>query len=432
VGVPRVTEPVADTAPRRSPLALWFRMKLWQRILLGLVLGVAVGQLWGPDVVQIKWLGDLFVRLIRMLVAPLIFVTISSGVVSLGDPKRMGALGLKTFGFYVFNLAIAAALGLTIASLLQPGLGIHLTGVAPADLKAAKTPGELFLGIVPLNPIKALAEGDTLAIIFFAAFFGAGVLISGERAKPVADLLSAATDVFLKLVGVIMEVAPIGVFALIAVVMGTNGPATFVHVFQLAICVLLGSAIQTLIVHGGIIRLMAWLPVLPFFRGSGDAMMVGFSTASSSASLPVALRVAEENLGVDKPIASTVLPLGATIGMDGTGMYMAMLALFSAQAFGVPVEPAQLLVLLVATTLIAMGAAPVPSGSLFVLPALTAMIGVSPVQTAIVVGFILPFDRILDMMRTVPNVTSDLTVATTISRWERKLDIETYLRPPTA
>lgn len=420
----------AQVSARRGPLQLWFGLKLWQRIFVGLALGVVVGLAWGPEVVQIRWIGDLFVRLIRMLVAPLIFVTISAGVISLGDPKRMGALGLKTVLFYTANLAIAAAVGLAIASLLQPGSGVQLGGAAPADLKLAKTPAEVFLGIVPTNPVKALAEGDTLAIIFFAAFFGAGVLLAGERAKPVADVLTGATEVFLKMVGVIMEVAPIGVFALIAVVMGTNGPATFLYVFKLAVCVVIGAAILTLLVHGSIIRLAAWLPVLPFFRGTIDAIMVGFSTASSSATLPVAMRVAEDNLGVDKTISSTALPLGATIGMDGTGMYMAMLTLFAAQAFGVGVDAADLALLLVATTLIAMGAAPVPSGSLFVLPALTGMIGVDAAQTALVVGFILPFDRLLDMTRTIPNVTSDLTVATTLAKWEGKLDMAAYVKPP--
>lgn len=417
-------------ARRFAPLRFWNGMKLWQRIFIGLLLGVAVGLAWGEGVGEIKWIGDLFVRLIRMLVAPLIFVTIASGVVALGDPKRLGAIGLKTFAFYTANLALAAMLGLAIATLVSPGVGAALGSAVPADLKLAKTPAEIALGIVPLNPIKALAEGDTLAIIFFAAFFGVGVLLGGERVRPVADVLNAVADVFLRLVGVIMQVAPIGVFALIAVVMGTTGPATFVYVFKLAVCVLVGSAIMTVVVHGGIIRLVAWLPVLPFFRGSIDAMMIGFSTASSSASLPVAMRVAEDNLGIDKSIANSVLPLGATIGMDGTGMYMAMLTLFCAQAFGVPVGPAELLLLVVATTFIAMGAAPVPSGSLFVLPALTGLIGVSPEQTALVVGFILPFDRILDMMRTVPNVTSDLTVATTIAKWDGKLDAAAFARSP--
>ncbi len=404
-----------------------FRLKLWHRVLLGLVLGVIAGQLLGADAVKLQWIGDLFIRLIRMLVAPLIFVTISSGIIALGDPKTVGTLGGKTFAFYLCNLAAAAAVGLALATLLQPGVGAALGDAVTKDLTIARTPMEMLVGIVPINPIKALAEGDTLAIIFFAAFFGVGVLLCGEPARPVADLLTASTAVFLRLVGLIMEVAPIGVFALIAVVVGTTGADAFVHVFKLALCVALGSAIVTIFIHGGTIRFLAWLPVLPFFRGSIDAMMIGLSTASSSASLPVALRVADENLGVDKAVASTVLPIGATIGMDGTGMYMAMLTVFAAQAFGVQLGLFELGLLVAATAVLAMGAAPVPSGSLFVLPALTGLVGIDAAQTALIVGFILPFDRPLDMMRTVPNVTSDLTVATTLSRWNKSLDLERYL-----
>jgi Na+/H+-dicarboxylate symporter len=182
-----------------------------------------------------------------------------------------------------------------------------------------------------------------------------------------------------------------------------------------------------LLIHGLIVvRLMAWLPPLPFFRGIADAIMVGFSTSSSSATLPVAIRVAERNLGVSPPVASTVLPLGATIGMDGAAMYVAMLTLFSAQAFGVDLSMADYLVIAATTTIVAMGVAPVPSGSLFVLAAVLHAIGITPEQTAIVVGFILPFDRILDMIRTIPNVTSDLSIATAVARWEGEMDVAVY------
>lgn len=421
----------AATAPDGAPLPRG-RTRLWQRIVIGLVLGVAVGHLWGAGATHLQWIGDLFIRLIRMLVSPLIFVTISAGIVALGDPRTAGRLGGRTLLFYACNLAVAVAIGLALAVVLEPGKGIAFGTTAPSDLALARSPAEMLLGIVPLNPVKALAEGDTLAIIFFAALFGIGVLLAGERGRPVADLLGAATDVFLRLVGLIMEVAPIGVFALIAVVVGTAGPQTFLHVFKLALCVAIGASLQTLVFHGGAVRLLGWLPILPFFRGSADAIMVGLSTASSSAALPVAMRVGEENLGLDKAIAATVLPLGTTIGMDGTGMYMAMLAVFAAQAFGVPLGVLDLALLLAATTVLAMGAAPVPSGSLFVLPALTGLVGIDPVQTALVVGFILPFDRPLDMMRTVPNVTSDLLVATVLSRWAKRLDLSVYLAAPRA
>lgn len=416
--------------PRRGPLSIavsaWLGIPLWQRIMAALVLGTATGLLWGADVVAIKWIGDIFVRLIRMVVAPLVFLIIAAGVVQLGDPKRLGRIGVRTIGMYLATMFVAVGVGLALATLLHPGAGAALADATPQALAEAKGPAELFLSIIPLNPIQALADGDTLAIIFFAILVGAAVILSGEEGRPLARGLASGSAVMLRIVSLIMEVAPFGVFALIAVVMGTNGPKTFVNVFQLAICVIIGAAIQTLITHGLIVRLLARLPVIPFFRGVADAMMVGFSTASSSATLPVAIRVAEDNLGIKPPVTSTVLPLGASIGMDGTAMYVAMLTLFAAQAFGVPLSLADYAIVAVITPLIAMGAGPVPSGSLFVLAAVLGAIGIGPEQTALLVGFILPFDRILDMIRTIPNVTCDLAVASAMGRWEDEIDVDIY------
>jgi Na+/H+-dicarboxylate symporter len=402
--------------------------------LLGLVAGAITGLLWGEDATSIKWIGDIFVRLIRMIVAPLVFLIIAAGVASLGDAKRLGRIGVKTISMYVLTTVIAVMIGLTLATIMAPGLGADLHGVAPQVVNAPKSPGELFIGIVPLNPIKALADGETLSIIFFAIVVGAAIIAAGPDGEPTARLLQSGTAVMLRIVDFVMQVAPFGVFALIAVVMGTQGPATFINVFQLAICVLTGAAIQTFVTHAAVVRLGAWLPIVPFYRGVADAIVVGFSTSSSSATLPVAIRVAEEKLGIKPAISSTVLPLGATIGMDGTAMYVAMLTLFSAQAFGVDLTAADYLLVAVTTTIVAMGAAPVPSGSLFVLATVLAAVGIGPEQTAIIVGFILPFDRILDMIRTVPNVTCDLSIATAVGRWEKEIDVEHYREnmPPTA
>lgn len=410
----------------KGPLRWWFATPLWKRILVALVLGAIVGYAWGEGASSLKLVGDVFVRLIRMLVAPLVFVIIASGVAQLGDPKRLGGIGVKTIGMYFLTSFLAVCVGLVLATLMGPGIGADLHGVAPQPVGTPKSPGELFIGIVPLNPIKALADGDTLAIIFFAVLVGAGVIVAGEDGQPTARLLKSASEVMLRVVGFVMETAPFGVFALIAVVMGHNGPATFVHVAQLALCVVLGSAIQTLLVHGAVVRFLAWLPVAPFFKGIMDAMLVGFSTASSSASLPVAIRVSEDNLGISPSVSSTVLPLGATIGMDGTAMYVAMLTIFAAQVFGVHLTLTDYALVAVTTTIVAMGVAPVPSGSLFILAAVLASIGVGPERTAIIVGFILPFDRVLDMIRTVPNVTADLAVATAVGRWEGEIDVERY------
>ncbi|ODP36321.1 dicarboxylate/amino acid:cation symporter [Sphingomonas turrisvirgatae] len=411
----------------RRTLGAWFRIALWKRILLALVIGAVVGLAWGEGATSIAWIGDVFVRLIRMLVVPLVFLTIASGVAALADPKRLGSIGVKTLAMYVFTTALAVTTGLAVATLIGPGVGASFADAVPKAMGTPPDTARMFLEIIPDNPVGAMAEGKTLAVIFFAVLVGAGVIAAGKGAEPVRQLLSAGSEVMLRIVGFVMETAPFGVFALIAVVMGTSGPSSFIAVLKLAICVVIGSAIVTLLIHGLIVvRLMAWLSPLPFFRGIADAIMVGFSTSSSSATLPVAIRVAERNLGVSKPVASTVLPLGATIGMDGAAMYVAMLTLFAAQAFGVDLSWADYAIIAATTTIVAMGVAPVPSGSLFVLAAVLHAIGITPEQTALVVGFVLPFDRILDMTRTIPNVTSDLAIATAVARWEKEMDVDVY------
>lgn len=410
----------------RALAARWFAIALWKRIFAAMLLGAIVGFWAGESAAAIKWMGDIFVRSIRMLVIPLIFVTIASGVVSLGDPKKLGTLGARTLGLYALLMIIAAGVGVTLGALIEPGSGASFAAVAAKEVGPAKEPIDLLLGIIPANPVQAMAEGDTLAVIFFALLVGAGVIAAGERGRGVGDLLASASEVMLQIVGFVMQIAPFGVFALIAVVVGANGAAVFAPVLKLGLCVVAGSLIQTLIVHGGLVGLLARLPVIGFFRGIADAIMVGFSTASSSATLPVAMRVAEDNLGVAKPVASTVLPLGAVIGMDGAALYVGALAMFAAQAFGVELSLAGHVMLALTTALVAMGVGPVPSGSLFVLAAVLATIGISPEQTALIVGFVLPFDRLLDMTRTIPNVTADLAVATVVARGEDQIDMATY------
>jgi Na+/H+-dicarboxylate symporter len=407
-------------------LRWYFAIPLWVRILIGLVAGAITGFLVGPGIEQIGWMGDVFVRLIRMLVAPLVFIILASGIAAMGDVRQLGSVGWKTIALYVLTTFVAVWIGLGIGTVLQPGVGAELAGVTAREIAQPRPANEILINIIPLNPVQAIAAGDTLAIIFFAILVGIGCLVAGEQGKPLANVLASASEVMLRIVGIVMETAPFGVFALIAVVSGTQGIATFVNVAQLALCVLIGAAAQTLITHGFLVRVMAWLPLVPFYRGVADAIMVGFSTSSSSATLPVAIRVAEENLGIKPTISSTVLPLGATIGMDGTAMYIALLTMFSVQAFGVDLTPMQYVIIAGMTTIVAMGVAPVPSGSLFVFAAVLGAIGIPVEQAALIVGLILPFDRPLDMMRTVPNVTCDLAVATVVARSEGEIDVEEY------
>ncbi len=416
--------------PVRIVTRLWFATPLWRRILLGLGLGVLAGLVLGERAQDLKWIGDLFVRLIRMLVTPLVFVTVAAGVSAMSDPARLGAVGLKTMVLYFGLMLVGAAVGLGLGALIQPGADVDLAGVAPAPLADAQDLAAVLADIVPLNPIAAMAEGDILAVIFFALLIGAALLVTGEDGRPLQKVLESGSAVLLRVVQFVMELAPFGVFALIAWVMGTSGPSAFVSVLRLSCCVVVGAAFQTFIVHGAVLRLLARTPVLPFYRDIVDAVAVAFSTSSSAATLPVALRVAQRNLGVSPAITSTVLPLGVTLSMDGAALYVGLLAAFSAQVFGVALGPADYLAIMAVTAMVALGAAPVPSASLFLLAAVLSVIGLGPEQTALIVGFILPFDRPLDMIRTVPNCTSDLAVAVAVARMEGELDFTAYKERP--
>jgi Na+/H+-dicarboxylate symporter len=404
----------------------WFAIPLWQRVVGALILGVLFALVWPAGAPYVQFLGDLFVRAIRMLVAPIVLVTIAAGITSLADPKKLGSLGARTIGLFAATTAIAVSVGMLVASVIRPGAGAPLGTAAPHALGAPVTPYDQLIGIIPLNIVDALAKGDMLALIFVAILFGVGTVLTGEAGKPFANFLQATSAVLLKVVTIVMEATPFGVFALIANAVAANGAAVFVHVGWLAVAVVVGSLIQMLVVHSLLLRLVAKLPVLPFFRGIVDALVVAFSTASSGATLPVAMRVSEDNLGISRPVYSTVLPLGASIGKDGTAMYVGLLSLFALQAFGTPLTPSVYLLVLLTGSLAAFGTAPVPSASLFMLAAVLSAVGVPPEQTALVVGFVLPFDRLLDMTRTVPSACANLAVATTVARWEGELDESVY------
>lgn len=407
----------------------WFAVPLWKRVVAGLVLGALLGALSPEGAAAIKLVGDLFVRLIKMLVVPVVLITIAAGIAALGDPRRLGPIGGRTLGLFALTTLISVVIGMTVGLVVRPGEGITLAGVAPHALGAPVSAADQLLNIVPANIIDALAKGDMLAIIFTAILLGVGSVIAGEAGKPVVALLQGLTAVLLQIVRIVMEVTPFGVCALIANAVATSGAAVFVNIGWLALCVLVGALVQMLVVHAGLIAFVARLPVGRFFRGIIDALAIAFSTASSSATLPVALRVAQDNLGIARPIASTVLPLGASIGKDGTAMYVGLLGQFALQALGIGPDAWMLGVMLLTGALAAFGTAPIPSASLFMLAAMLAAVGVHPEQTALVVGLVLPFDRLLDMTRTVPSASANLTVTTLVARAEHALDEQRFREP---
>jgi|TARA_Y100000588_G_scaffold392992_1_gene507091 Na+/H+-dicarboxylate symporter len=408
---------------------MWFEIALWKRILGAMILGVIVGVIFGDGVTSIAWIGDLFIRLIRMVVVPLVFVTLVSGVISMGDPSKLGSLGARTLGLYLFTTLVAITIGLTLAAILQPGVGVDLSAVAPSAVQEAVPLSERLMGIVPENPIAAMADGNILAIIFFALLIGVSLLTIGETGKPVADFMAAAAEAMLRITHWIMEAAPFGAFALIAQLAGTAGVGALIDVLTLALAVVIGCAAHMIFMHGFIVmRVLLKLSGMNFFRGARDAMLMAFSTSSSSATLPISMSCAEENLGVKPVIASTVLPLGATINMDGTALYVGIVSVFAAQAFGIDLSLADYILIAGSTTLVSIGTAAVPGASLFLISAVMDTIGMSPQQNAAVVGFILAFDRPLDMLRTSVNVGGDLSVSTAVANWEGEFDKEIFDR----
>jgi Na+/H+-dicarboxylate symporter len=410
-------------------LAAWFQIKLWQRVLGALVLGMIVGLLIGDNAIYLKPIGDAFVAAIRMLVVPLIFTTLVAGITAMGEPAKLGTIGIRAITLYMATTLVAVTIGLVMGALLQPGAGVDFSGVTPSAPKEALDLVDRLINIIPSNPIQALAEGDVLSIIFFAILFGVGILVLGEKGRPVGAVIESGAEVMFKITHWVMEMAPFGVFALIAWVAGTQGIATFQAIFTLAIAVYAGCLIHIILVYGGLIRVILGLPLVRFYRGMLDALAIAYSTSSSSATLPVTISCAQDNLGIKPAVASSVLPLGATINMDGTSLYLGILALFAAQVFGLDLTFADYVVVAITATLASVGAAGVPSASLFLLAVVLTALDVTPEQTALMVGFILPFDRLLDMMRTLTNVTGDAAVATAVAKWEGELDEEVFRTP---
>ena len=407
----------------------WLAIKLWKRVLAGLVLGAIVGLIIGDQAVVLKPLGDLFINAIKMLVVPLIFTTLVAGVSSMGTAAQLGSIGVKAIALYFGTTVLAILIGLFMGGFLQPGAGVDLATATPNPVADAPGLVERLIGIIPENPVAALAEGNVLSIIFFAILFGIGILLAGEQGKPVGRAINSAADVMLQITHLVMELAPFGVFALIAWVAGTQGAATLLNIFTLAVAVYLGCIAHILIVYAGLVKLILGLPIVRFFRGILDAQAVAYSTSSSSATLPVTISCVTENLGVDRSISSSVLPLGATINMDGTALYLGIVSLFAAQAFGLSLDFSDYVLIALTASLASIGAAGIPSASLFLLATVLQVIDLGPTETALVVGFILPFDRLLDMARTAVNVTGDAAVAVTVAKLEGKLDEDVFRRP---
>lgn len=378
--------------------------------------------------------GTLFIRLVKMLVVPMVLVSLVVGSASLGDIRKVGKMGLKAFAFFMFTTAVAATIGIMVANLGQPGTGMseaqrdklvaQYEGQVADKTAAAGELGEksefekitaLFVNMVPTNPFQALSEGDMLAVIFFALFLGiTATLIPPEKADPLIRAFDALNDIIIKMITLAMELAPYGVFALMLSVVATLGIDILILLIKYSIFVLLGLTLHVAITHFSFIRFYVGLNPFKFLAAIKEAILLGFSTSSSSATLPISMNVAEANLGISKPVTSFVLPLGATINMDGTALYQAVAAIFIAQVFGIDLTITQQLTIILTATLASVGAAGVPGAGMITLALVLTTLGIPETGLALIFGL----DRLIDMCRTTINIIGDLTLTAVMAKSE--------------
>lgn len=398
-------------------------MKLTTKILIGLIAGIVVGLLLGgnPDVANnyIKPFGTLFLRMIKMIIVPLVLSSLVVGTASMGDVKKLGRIGGKTIAYYLITTAIAVTIGLILGNLIDPGAGLSIPVNASVEAKAAPKLVDTLLNIIPTNPLSAMVDGNMLQIIAFALFIGIGITLVGEKGKPFLNFFDSMAEVMYKITAVVMSYAPIGVFALITPVVAENGPAVLLPLAKVIAAVYVGCFLHAAITYSSIVKAFAKLNPLTFFKGALPATTVAFSTCSSSGTLPVTIKSAQDNLGVSESVSSFVLPLGATINMDGTALYQGVCALFVAQVYGLDLTLAQQVTIVLTATLASIGTAGVPGAGFIMLTMVLQAVGLPLEGSALIAGI----DRVLDMARTSINVTGDLSAAVVIAATEKELNV---------
>jgi Na+/H+-dicarboxylate symporter len=393
----------------------WFRIPFWQRVMGGFVLGALVGWLMGPAAATwFQPLGTLYVTLIRMIATPLVFFAVINAVASLHGQKSVAALGGRTFMWFAITATLAVGVGLAVAHVVNPGVGV---GEVPGVV-------QVLLDVVPANPFAALAEGRILQVIFFAGLLGFALVKLGERTAGLRALAGQASDVMIQVTRFVLEFTPIGTFGLIAALVGSYGFERLLPLGSFVFALYLACALHIVVVYGGLLLLHGLNP-LRFFRGAAAGMQVAFVSSSSFASMPVALRCVTAGLGVNRDYAAFAVPLGASIKMDGCGaIYPAIASIFIAQYFGIELSFTQYLVILLASVLGSFGTAGVPGTAVVMATVVLSAAGL-PLEG---LGFLLAIDRILDMMRTMTNVTGQMLVPVLVARETGLLDHAVYER----
>ena len=415
-----------------NPDTPWYHRLHWQ-VLIAMAVGGLVGAVFGePMADRVGWIGDLFMRLLRMVIVPLVLTSIISGVASVGGGRSLGRLFSKTMGYYVLSSFLAAFVGLLMVNLIRPGVGANLTGTDQQALPELDTPDsavQLLLDIIPQNVVEAAATADMLALIFFCIVFGAALSTLPDKTRgPLVEFFDALFHVMMNLTSGIIKFLPIGVFALITRMVGTTGFDAFVPLAKYALTIGSGVTIHFLVSLPILLIVIGRISPRIHFANMREPLLIAFSTSSSGATLPVTMKVVEEKVGVSNKIASFVLPMGATVNMDGTAVFECAGALFIAQALGFDLSIMQQGIVVLTALLASIGAAAVPSAGLVVIFIVLEAIGLRGPDVNVIVGSMLAIDRPLDMYRTAVNVFSDSCGAAIIARSEGETGVDTEMR----
>jgi proton glutamate symport protein len=394
---------------------------LTTQIFVGLILGIAVGYLWPGFGVAVKPLADAFLRMIKMIIAPLLFSTLVVGVAGTGDLKAMGRIGVKAIVYFEIATTIALFLGLVLVNTVKPGAGLTLpigadTSAAAAMAQNQQRAWDILLHMFPTSVVDAMARGDILQVVIFSLFFGIAVAAIGPKGQPVVDVLDSTAQAMFKFTGYVMAFAPIGVFAAIASTVGGKGLSILFTLGKLVGLMYVGLAIFALLVLGSVSYLIR-VPFVPFVKAIREPFLIAFTTASSEAALPKALEVMER-FGVPKNIVGFVLPTGYSFNLDGSTLYLSLASVFVAQLAGIRMTLGQQLVMMLTLMLTSKGVAGVPRAALVVLAATLTQFGLPLEGAAILLGI----DQIMDMGRTAVNVMGNCVATAVVARWEGVLD----------
>lgn len=412
-----------DSDKRRTPMPRENKRKkpsltvqITISLLIGIVAGIAMQSI--PDIAEgyVKPFGTIYLNLIKMIVVPVVVLSIIQGIVSLQDVRKVGSIGIKTIAFYLVTTAIAVTLGLVAANLLQVGAGYTL-GTEALTYEPAEPLNlmDTLVNIFPSNAFQPLADATMLQVIVIALFFGFGIIAVGEKGVPAKNVVDSFAEVCFKIMSMILKLSPIGVFALICPVVAANGPSVLLPLLKVILVAYVAYVAHMVLTYSLAVKGFAGLSPLRFFRAMSEPMLFAFSSAISVGTLPFNMD-ATQQLGARKEVSSFVLPLGATINMDGTAIYQGVCAIFIAQIFGIELTIAQQLTIILTATLASIGTAGVPGSGMIMLTMVLETVGLPVEGIALVAGI----DRILDMGRTTVNITGDATCTIVVDAWEKR------------